>query len=350
MPFFIARLVAQLRLLGTWWTPILVFSLVFATSWPLMALAEPGGSEIVQPGNYWWYFVVTASTVGYGDHFPTTPGGHVVGAYVIVGGIATLTTVFTRLSAALERTKGRKMRGAITVDMSDHIVLLGYTPGRTEQLVDELLGDGTTAIVVCSWDDVQTHPMSDRDVAFVRGDLTDDGVLLRAGVHRAHSVLVDARDDNEALAIAITADHVTSGAHLVVALRDLSRARQLRYVSETLSCVQWHSPHMITEELKDPGINDIYTELMSHGGAGTYSVRLPDALGPVRVEHCQTSLGRRYGVTMLAARAGDTLLVNPDWTSDLPAGAVLYYVGSRRLTSDEIATALRTSADSRTSL
>ncbi|WP_329085416.1 MULTISPECIES: ion channel [unclassified Streptosporangium] len=344
MPILLARLLARITVLGTWWTPVLVLSVVFLTSWPLMTLAEPADSVIVQPANYWWYFVVTAATVGYGDLYPESAAGHVVGAYVIVGGIATLTTVFTRLSTALEKAKGRRMQGAITVETSGHIVLLGYTPGRTEQMVDELIADGSSRIVLCAWDDVPAHPMSDRDVTFVRGDLTDDGVLRRAGVQRAHSVLVDARDDNEALAVAVTADHVAEGAHLVVALRDLGRVRHLRYVDEAVRCVQWHSPHMITEELKDPGITEIYTQLMTHGGADTYSVRLPKSLGPVLVDRCQTSLGRRHGATMLAARTGDTLLVNPGWQTWLPTGAVLYYVASRRLTPDEIANALRETA------
>lgn len=343
MPIFFARLLARIRLPGTWWVPVLVASFVFFTSWPLMALTEPAGNAIAEPANYWWYFMITASTVGYGDLYPQSAAGHLVGAYVVIGGIATLTTVFTRLSAVLERAKGRKMRGAVTVNESGHIVLLGYTPGRTEQMVEELIADGSTRIVLCTWDDVPTHPMSDLDVTFVRGDLTDDDVLRRAGVHRAYSVLVDARDDNEALAVAITAGHVTEGAHLVVALRDINRARHMRYVDETVRCVQWHSPHMVTEELKDPGITEIYTQLMSHGGADTHSVRLPKSLGPVPVDRCQTSLGRRCGATMLAARAGHTLLVNPSWETLLPAGSVLYYVASRRLTRDEIAEALRDS-------
>ncbi|MFI6506256.1 ion channel [Streptosporangium sp. NPDC050855] len=341
MPIFLARLLVRFRLLGTWWTPVLVFSLVFVTSWPLMALAEPPGSPIVEPANYWWYFVVTAATVGYGDLYPESALGHVVGVYVIIGGIATLTTVFTRLSATLERAKGRRMQGSLTADSSGHIVLLGYTPGRTEQMVEELTADGSTRIVLCAGNDVPAHPMPDRDITFVRGDPTDDGVLRRAGVHRAHSVLVDARDDNEALAIAITAAHVADGAHLVVALRDLGRIRQMRYVDERVRCVQWHSPHMITEELKDPGITEVYTQLMTHGGADTYSLRLPGALGTVPVERCQIALGRRYGATLLAARDGDTLLVNPGWQTLLPAGAVLYYVASRRLTPDEVTAALR---------
>jgi K+ transport systems, NAD-binding component len=208
-------------------------------------------------------------------------------------------------------------------------------------MVDELIADGSSRIVLCAWDDVLMHPMSDRDVMFVRGDLTDDGVLRRAGLQRAYSVLVDARDDNEALAVAVTADHVAEGAHIVVALRDIGRVRHLRYVDETMRCVQWHNPHMITEELKDPGITEIYTQLMTHGGADTYSVQLPESLGQVLVDRCQTSLGRRYGATMIAARADDLLLVNPSWQTRLPVGARLYYVGSRRLTPEEIAKALR---------
>ena len=340
MLFALARLLTRITFLGSWWTPVLVFSLVFVTSWSLMAVAEPSGSPIVEPANYWWYFVVTAATVGYGDLYPASTAGHIVGAYVIVGGIATLTTVFTRLSRSLEEGRGRRMRGAVTVDMSDHIVLLGYTPGRTEQMVDELIADGSDRLVLCAWDDVPTHPLSDRDVAFVRGDLSDEAVLRRAGVHRAYSVLVDARDDNEALTIAVTAGHVTDGAHLVVALRDISRVRHLRYVDEHVRCVQWHSPHMITEELKDPGITEVYTQLMTHGGADTYSIKLPDALGPILVDHCQTSLGRLYGATLLAARTPDQLLVNPSWQTELPTGSTLYYVASRRLTPDDLTKAL----------
>nr|WP_260408048.1 ion channel [Planomonospora venezuelensis] len=305
-----------------------------------MAFAEPADSEIAEPGTYWWYFVVTAATVGYGDISPETAAGRAIGVYVIVGGIAALTTLFTKLAGALERAKGKRMQGAVTIGASDHIVLLGYTPGRTERIVDELVGDGPCEIVLCAWDDVAAHPMPDRDVEFVRGDLTAEEVLRRAGVQRAHTVLVDVRDDNEALAVTVTADHVAQGAHLVVALRDLGRAGHLRYVDEGVRCVQWHTPHMITEELKDPGITEVYTDLMTHGGAGTYSVRLPGELGPMPVERCQIALGRAHGATLLAVRAGRELLVNPGWRTEIPPGSVLYYVGSRRLAPEEVAKAL----------
>ena len=341
MPFFLARLLTRLAFLRSWVTPIAVIVVLFVTSWPLMALAEGADSGIVDPANYWWFFVVTAATVGYGDFFPETGAGHVVGAYVIIGGIVTLTTIFTNLAAVLEKAKGRRMQGGITVDSSNHLVLIGYTAGRTERIADELLAEGNRRVVVCAWDEVTTHPMPDRDIEFVRGEPTDSDVLRRAGVQRAATVLVDARDDNEALAIAVTVDHVHSGAHVVVTLRDIARARHLAYVNAGIRAVQWHTPRMVTEELQSPGIAEVYAELMTHGGANTYSAPLPVSLGPVRVGECKSRLGKEHDATLLAARTDEGLLVNPAWEIELPAGSVLYYVAPRRLATEQIESSLR---------
>ncbi|MEV6644186.1 potassium channel family protein [Amycolatopsis sp. NPDC051371] len=158
MTFFLSRLLARWVLSRGWLLPVAVVVFVFATSWPLMALAEPAGSDLVRPGNYWWYFVVTAATVGYGDYSPESVAGHFVGGYVIIGGIATLTTVFTRLATALEQAKGRRMQGTEPVHTTGHTVLIGYTAGRTERIVAQLLADGVTGLVLCTGEEIPVHP------------------------------------------------------------------------------------------------------------------------------------------------------------------------------------------------
>ncbi|OZM70553.1 ion transporter [Amycolatopsis antarctica] len=340
MPVFLGRLLARFAILRSWAAPFAVVLFVFATSWPVMALVEPAGSEVVSPANYWWWFVVTASTVGYGDFFPESLGGHLVGVYVIIGGIATLTALFTQLASRIEKAKGRRMQGSAPVSLSGHIAVLGYLPGRSEQIVGELLADAGRAVVLCAWDETSVHPMADQDVDFVRGDLTDSVVLRRAGVERAHSVLIDARDDNEALAIAVTVDHVHAGVHLVVALRDMARAPHLRYVNASVHCVQWHTPRMITEELQDPGISQVYEELVTAGGNSTFSTEIPESMAGVTFGDCQTALGRRYGATVLAARTGAKLLVSPGWGTELAAGTRLYYVGHERIAPSALAAAI----------
>ncbi|WP_026532953.1 ion channel [Arthrobacter sp. H41] len=340
MPFVLSRLIRRLGRSRFWVMPALIILAVFLTSWPLMIWAEPSSNTITSADSYWWWFLVTAATVGYGDFFPTTVGGRLVGVYVIVGGIVTLTTLFTRIAMAIENLKGQRMKGQLDLDMSDHLVIVGYTPGRTERLIHEIIADDAHAVALCAWDDVPENPMPEHpDLGFVRGDLTEESVLRRAGVHRAARVLIDARDDNEALAVAVAVTHVNPNAHTVVTLRDMSRALNFSYVDADVRCVQWHSPRLATEELQDPGIAVVYADLMSHGGRNTYSTRLPETLPQVSFGQIQEAMGRSFATTVLAVQH-EGAVINPGWDSQLPESAVLYYVGERRLSPEEIIGAL----------
>lgn len=334
MPILVFRLSRFVRTRLTGWRLALTIALfVFVTSWALMALVEPAGSAITRPSNYWWYFVVTAATVGYGDFFPTSAGGHVVGVYVIVGGIVTLTLLFTSLADYIATAKGKRLRGVVPLDLEDHVVVLGYAAGRTERIVKELTAEGRLQVVVCAWDDVTEHPMPEHPlVHFVRGDLTHADVMTRACVGRARTAVIDGRDDNESLAVAVAVDHANPGIHMVAALRDLSRREHLSYVNPRVQCVQWHLPFLLTEEATDPGITQVYNDLMSSGGHGnTYSMRVPSGFPHRTVGDCQTWLGRTFGATLLALRTEGELTVSPPWDEPVRQGSTLYYVARSRI-------------------
>jgi voltage-gated potassium channel len=324
--------VLRVRLSG-WALPLAIVVFVFWSSWLLLALVEPGGNEISRPANFWWYFLVTAATVGYGDFFPTSTGGRLVGAYIIVGGIVTLTTLFTQLAGYVQTSRGRRMKGLIRHEVRGHVVLLGYTPGRTERIVAELGAEDRVEVVLCAWDEVAVHPMAEQPrVRFVRGDLTNVEVLARAGVAQAATVVIDVRDDNEALATLVAAYHANPGVHMVASLREMSRAEHLRYVDPDVQCVQWHMPNLLVEEVQDPGITQVYTDLMTSGGHGnTYSARLPSGLAGVTFGECQTLFGQRHGATVIAVREPRGLLVSPAWETPLGPDAVLYYLAAERI-------------------
>ncbi len=340
MPLLVHRLSRFLRVrLRGWRLPLAVAAFVFLTSWAAMSLAEPADSDIALPGTYWWYFVVTSATVGYGDVFPTSTAGRVVGLYVIVGGIVTLTLLFTQLANALQSVRGKRLRGMVALDLSDHVVLLGYWPGRTERIVAELTADGRFQVALCAWDDVAENPMPDQAaVHFVRGDLTQEDVMTRACVQRAHTAVIDGRDDNETLAIAVAIDHANPDIHLVAAVRDLGRRENLRYVNPGVQVVQWHMPFLLSEEANDPGITQIYNDLMTSGGHGnTYSMRVPAGFPHPTFGDCQTWFGRTHGATVLAVRDARGLVVSPPWNRPVPEGTTLYYVAGERIDARRLA-------------
>jgi voltage-gated potassium channel len=340
VPFLIQRLSRLLRTrLRGWRLPLAVALAVFVSSWVAMAVAEPAGSGIADPDTYWWYFLVTAATVGYGDFFPVSTAGRIVGLYVIVGGIVTLTLLFTQLANGLQSVKGKRLRGVVPLDLSDHVVLLGWFPGRTERIVSELTADGRFQVALCAWDDVPENPLPDvPGVHFVRGDLSQEDVMRRACVGTARTAVVDGRDDNETLAIAVAVDHANPGIHLVAALRDLGRRENLRYVNAGVQAVQWHMPYLLTEEASDPGITQIYNDLMSSGGHGnTYSLRVPPGFPHATFGDCQMHFGRTFGATVLAVRDDDGLVVSPPWERPVPQGSTLYYVAGSRIDARRLA-------------
>jgi voltage-gated potassium channel len=146
-------------------------------------------------------------------------------------------------------------------------------------------------------------------------------VMTRACVQRARTAVIDGRDDNETLAIAVAVDHAHPGIHLVAAVRDLGRRESLRYVNADVQVVQWHMPFLLSEEAGDPGITQVYNDLMSSGGHGnTYSMRVPAGFPHATFGDCQVHFGRTFGATVLAVRGAEGLVVSPPWQTPVPPG------------------------------
>lgn len=337
MPVFLSRLLNRVRRRVSWALPIQLYVFVFLTSWPLMAMAEPG-ERIADPDVYWYWFVVTTTTVGYGDFSPTTPEGQAVSIYVILGGIVTITTVFARISQVIDDAKESRMEGRRALTVSGHTIVLGYTPGRTEGIVDALVAEKAREFAICAWDDqVAQHPMPRReDVHFVRGSLTDDDVLRRAALPDAEAILVDVRDDDEAIKVTVAVHFLNPEVHTVVALRDLAHSRTIKMVAPNAWCVQWHSPELIAEELHDAGMSQVYDELMGPSERNTFSVIVPASLPGRTFGEFQQALGRWNAATILAVRSGSGLALSPSWRDEVPAGSTLYYLGPRRLTAADL--------------
>lgn len=80
-------------------------------------LTEAGNAEanIISLSDSFWWAVQTVSTVGYGDVYPVTPEGRIIGIFVMFAGIGILATFITALGTKLielrlnEPKKGRNV-------------------------------------------------------------------------------------------------------------------------------------------------------------------------------------------------------------------------------------------------
>ncbi|WP_434984192.1 potassium channel family protein [Vreelandella zhaodongensis] len=111
------------------WTFLLLLALAhMATSWLLMCLT---GEEVTGSLALWLYFyVVTASTVGYGDFSPTSTAGQLVAAlYLIPGGISLFAALIGKATVTVSHFWRQQMQGKGDYsDLTGHTVVLGCLP------------------------------------------------------------------------------------------------------------------------------------------------------------------------------------------------------------------------------
>ena len=87
---------------------LLVAILVFEYGAMAMLWAEEGSEAklIVTASDALWYLIVTMSTVGYGDLYPTTDVGRLIGSLIIVVGVGVFATLTGFLANAFLAPRG----------------------------------------------------------------------------------------------------------------------------------------------------------------------------------------------------------------------------------------------------
>lgn len=145
----------------------------------------------------WWSFV-TMTTVGYGDHYPTTVGGKVIGVLLMFAGI-TLSGFFTAtISSIFVERKIKEGRGLEQIKSSGHLIICGWNQHSVDVLsaVKEHIRDRKFADVVLVgnlgqemfFDIKERFPAL--NIRYVRGNYSKDSVLKRANVQEASTVVI----------------------------------------------------------------------------------------------------------------------------------------------------------------
>ena len=86
-----------------------ILVLEFGSLWILDVEQDAPGANITTASDALWYTIVTISTVGYGDRYPVTNEGRVIGSLIIIVGVGIFGT-FTGYLANLFLARQRRRR------------------------------------------------------------------------------------------------------------------------------------------------------------------------------------------------------------------------------------------------
>lgn len=320
------------------WDALLMLAFLhIAVSYAGIRLFETG--EITENIAFWYYYVTTSTTIGYGDIAPKTPGGRLfVSLWIMPGGIMLFTASIAKFIQFIALVWRKRMRGeADYSELENHVVILGWQGLRTRRMVEEILADGGAVkreIVLCTTKDID-NPMPEH-VKFVRDKALSDAALhRRAGTAHAAVIIVLGHDDNDTLAAALAAASVNQSAHIVAYFEQQSFGDLLKAHCTRAEVMVSLSIEMMVRAALDPGSSHVHRELFSVlSGQNQYSLRVPDGTPPRRYGEVLTLLKQQHNATLIAM-AGDALGngLSPNAAMDAPVapGAVLYYIASRRI-------------------
>jgi voltage-gated potassium channel len=187
------------------------------------------GAETIVDAFY--FTVVTASTVGYGDISPATDIARLfavsslvmnVAAFAVALGVLLTPAIEAQLSKALGKMTDRQ------IDLlDDHVLVLGYGD-LTEPILEELDARDGVEYAVVTPDETAARRLAERDIPVFTADPSDVDPLERVNLAGARAVVAATEDDaRDALAI-LTARQLNPDVRIVAAVTQRENVDKLR--------------------------------------------------------------------------------------------------------------------------
>ncbi len=328
------RVFAEMR----WYSIVLALLFYGTSSWLLLWMA--GEESLTQSTDFVYWLVVTGSTVGYGDLSPTTSlGKYLVSFYVIPVGLSIFALVLGRGAGWVSNQWQKGARGLKSLDIEDHILVLGWNGQRTIKLLQLLLRERDSiadnpSIVLCVRADI-INPLPN-DIEFIKvSTFSNDLDMDRACVADARVVLMDNPEDDLTMTTALYCSQRNPKAQMVAYFNDESLVSLLQKHCPNVECTPSVAVEMLAKSAFDPGSSLLHHDLLDvdHGQA-QYSITLPEHLESIKVETLFTELKRQYRATLIGIARGNealNIVVNPDLDMMIHAQDKVFYIADERI-------------------
>ena len=316
-----------------WLTLWVLVAGVYIVGYGMILWTEPFSSPIRSIATYTYFFVVTITTVGYGDVVPVTTAGRLAAGLIAIGGIGAAAVALGKIFNSMGEFVRRRERGLLGFDMKQHIVIFGNRGAETAALIRHLIADqqsSGTQIVLCS-QSTERNPFPDF-IDFVRGEPTSNDVLERACVKDAGKIVIHSSTDYESISIALAVKEINQQALIVVKANDPAKEIDIERVDRNrVVCIKAIDVPLIVREIHNPGITQVFENLLSPDGQDLRSLQVPAGNHSFPFGLLAHNFRERHGAILIGMRPAEKALnsgavLNPAFHAVVAGGMFLDYI------------------------
>jgi voltage-gated potassium channel len=263
------------------------------------------------------FYWAGATVLGLGaGGFATGPVGWVVGWLLGLFGVAIVATITGALVGFVIDFLLKEGQGMGASGYTDHIVVCGWN-ATARDLIEELNRDDYEARVVLLHD-AERSPAPDW-VYFVRGSISHDPDLRRAGIDSASAAIVcpvDGTDqaDMASILAVLAIESINPEVRTVVEVNNPDHVPHFQRANvNEIMVTSRLAAHLLARSALYPGLSQLVSDIVTGGeGSELYRVALPEDSAGMSIDQLAGKMRTEHRATLLAVVRGGTTHTNPD--------------------------------------
>jgi voltage-gated potassium channel len=284
-----------------------------------------------------WWCIVTLTTVGYGDITPTTWGGRVVAALLMMFGIGLLGIFSATIASILIQEKLLEEKGMSSYCFQNHMIVCGWNH-RAQVIIRELQSDpASTQSEIILIAEIESKPIEVEQISFIKGAVNDE-TLQRANLAEASTIIIlgDDRLDEESrdarvVLTTLTVESINPDVYTIV---ELVKETYVQYCerahADEIIVSSELASQVISRAAVNHGVSRLFSDIVSTHIQGTQLNKLPvprDLIGCTFLE-ALIQMKQKHHSIILAVEKGleGTLIANPSADSYLEANDALIVI------------------------
>lgn len=223
-------------------------------------------SSIRTMGGAMWYTFVTLTTVGYGDLYPVTPGGKVIGYIYVFASLGVLGFLISTISNKIHTMLENKKMGFHGTGFTDHILFVGWND-FSRLVADEVYhSDKKMAVVTNRKDDIDLiYAQYSREQVFVLfNEFSNFEALEKVNANKAATLFISFDDDSEALLYVINFKKLFPKPEIVVSLQKMQLKETFKAAGVTYVITKNEiASKLVASYIFEPEVADMNLDLLS---------------------------------------------------------------------------------------